>query len=185
MSVRVCDIILAAIGLFFLSPVFVILFIATSLDTRSPFYFQWRVGRNQRPFVIVKFRTMKIDTHTAATHLVSVDAITPVGRLLRRTKLDELPQLWNVLKGDMSLVGPRPCLPSQAELIAERFARDVYTVRPGITGLAQIRGVDMSSPKLLAEIDAEMLQDFNLATYFGIIFKTLANVLVSDHSLGK
>ncbi|CAN1568989.1 WcaJ Sugar transferases involved in lipopolysaccharide synthesis [Burkholderiaceae bacterium] len=185
MSIRACDIILAAIGLFFLSPVFVILFIAASLDTRSPFYFQWRVGRDQRPFVIVKFRTMKVGTQTAATHLVNVDAITPVGRLLRRTKLDELPQLWNVLKGDMSLVGPRPCLPSQAELIAERSVRNVYSVRPGITGLAQIQGVDMSSPKLLAEIDSEMLQDFNLATYYGIIFKTLAHSLVSNHSSGK
>jgi lipopolysaccharide/colanic/teichoic acid biosynthesis glycosyltransferase len=88
--------------------------------------------------------------------------------------LDELPQLWNVLKGDMSLVGPRPCLFNQAELIAERAARGVFDARPGITGLAQVQGIDMSTPQLLAETDARMLQNLTMANYFSYLLKTVA-----------
>jgi O-antigen biosynthesis protein WbqP len=97
---------------------------------------------------------MRPGTSSVATHLADVNAVTRVGRFLRRTKLDELPQLWNVLKGEMSLVGPRPCLFNQTELISERASRGVFDVRPGITGLAQIQGIDMSTPKLLAETDS-------------------------------
>lgn len=93
---------------------------------------------------------MRPDTASVATHLADASAITPLGKFLRRTKLDELPQLWNVLKGEMSLVGPRPCLFNQEELIQERAARKVFDVRPGITGLAQIQDIDMSTPKLQA-----------------------------------
>jgi len=116
---------------------------------------------------------MRLGTADLPTHLVASSAITPLGRLLRRTKLDELPQLWNVLRGDMSLVGPRPCLPSQSELIAARDAARVFFVRPGITGLSQIRGIDMSDPKLLAETDMEMLRGFNILVYFKLIYLTL------------
>jgi O-antigen biosynthesis protein WbqP len=135
-------------------------------DTRSPLFRQERVGRHQKPFTLVKFRTMEKDTASVASHLASASAITPFGRFLRRTKLDELPQLWNVLKGDMSLVGPRPCLFNQEELIAEREARGVYQARPGITGLAQVNGIDMSTPRLLAETDAKMLAELTLGSYF-------------------
>ena len=92
---------------------------------------------------------------------------------LRRTKLDELPQLWNVLKGEMSFVGPRPCLFNQTELIAERRSRGVFEARPGITGLAQVSNIDMSTPKLLAEIDAHMLKELTMPAYFKYIFMTV------------
>jgi lipopolysaccharide/colanic/teichoic acid biosynthesis glycosyltransferase len=108
-----------------------------------------------------------------ATHLADAAAITRWGSFLRQSKLDELPQLWNVLKGEMSLVGPRPCLLSQCELIAERDSQGIFSARPGITGLAQINGIDMSNPKLLAEVDACMLQNLNMRTYFAYIIKTI------------
>ncbi|MFP4245441.1 MAG: sugar transferase, partial [Ectothiorhodospira sp.] len=112
------------------------------------------------------------DTASVATHLASASAITPFGRFLRRTKLDELPQLWNVLKGEMSLVGPRPCLPNQEELIAERERRGVFNVRPGITGLAQVNGIDMSDPARLAEVDEQMVKHQTLRDYFRYLFLT-------------
>ena len=115
---------------------------------------------------------MKRETLSVATHLVDLQAVTPIGRFLRRSKLDELPQLWNVLKGEMSLVGPRPCLFQQTELIRERVARGVFAVRPGITGLAQIRGIDMSTPQLLAETDAEMLATLGVREYFQYLWWT-------------
>ena len=121
----------------------------------NPFFVQIRVGRGQRPFRLVKLRTMRRDTPDMASHEVGAAQITPLGGILRRTKLDELPQLYNVLRGEMSLVGPRPCLPSQHELIAERAARGVFDLRPGITGPAQIAGIDMSTPRALAIADAQ------------------------------
>jgi lipopolysaccharide/colanic/teichoic acid biosynthesis glycosyltransferase len=140
----------------------------------SPLFWQTRVGRHQKPFVLVKFRTMKPGTASVASHLADGAAITRWGRFLRRTKFDELPQLWNVLKGEMSLVGPRPCLFNQEELIQERAKRGVYGFRPGITGLAQTKGIDMSTPVLLAETDAAMLADLRLTNYFRYIFLTIA-----------
>ena len=132
-----------------------------------------RVGRNERPFTLLKFRTMRPETPSVASHLSDISAITPLGLFLRRTKLDELPQLWNVLKGEMSLVGPRPCLFNQTELIGERASRGVFNVRPGITGLAQVNNIDMSTPKLLAETDAQMLKELTLSAYFKYIFMTV------------
>lgn len=172
MTQRVLDVILAALGLVLGTPLLLILFIIGLFDTGSPLFFQERVGRNRKPFTLVKFRTMRPDTASVATHLADTAAITPFGAFLRRTKLDELPQLWNVLKGDMSLVGPRPCLFNQAELIAERDARRVFDVRPGITGLAQVQGIDMSSPSLLAEIDAQMIATLSLTNYLKYIVLT-------------
>lgn len=150
-----------------------LLWILGWLDTGSPLFRQERVGRNQKPFTLVKFRTMRPDTASVATHLADASAVTKLGHFLRRSKLDELPQLWNVLKGEMSLVGPRPCLLSQTELIDERESRGVFNARPGITGLAQINGIDMSTPRLLAETDALMLKDLGLRTYFSFILKTV------------
>jgi lipopolysaccharide/colanic/teichoic acid biosynthesis glycosyltransferase len=138
------------------------------------------VGRFQKPFTLVKFRTMRLDAASVATHLADASAITPFGRFLRRTKLDELPQLWNVLKGEMSLVGPRPCLYSQEELIAERLHRGVFNARPGITGLAQINEIDMSTPSLLADTDAKMLESLNLSAYFRYIFMTISGKGAGD-----
>lgn len=170
---RLFDICFALLGLLFLAPLLVMLWVIAWFDNRSPLFTQKRVGRYQAPFVLVKFRTMRPDTASVATHLADASAITPFGGFLRRTKLDELPQLWNVLWGDMSLVGPRPCLFNQQELIAQRAALGVFNARPGITGLAQIQGIDMSTPELLAKTDAEMLASLGLGSYFRYIFLTV------------
>jgi O-antigen biosynthesis protein WbqP len=170
---RILDLVLAGTGLIFALPLLLILTMLGLLDTGSPIFRQMRVGRHQRPFVLVKFRTMRPDAPHVASHLADASAVTPFGRFLRRTKLDELPQLWNVLRGDMSLVGPRPCLLSQKELIDERAQRGVYDARPGITGLAQISGIDMSTPRLLAETDHKMLKELNVASYLRFILLTV------------
>lgn len=170
---RVCDVVLAAVGLLLLSPLLLLLWVVGLRDTGSPLLRQERVGRHGAAFTLVKFRTMHVHTPAVATHLADASAITPWGRFLRRSKLDELPQLWNVLWGDMSLVGPRPCLPSQTELIQERQKRQVLDWRPGITGLAQVSGIDMSEPVLLACIDAQMLACLNLRRYFHYLVLTV------------
>ena len=174
MLIRLLDIVFAFCGLVLGFPLLVLLTIIGLFDTGSPIFRQQRVGRNKKPFTLVKFRTMKPDTAHVASHLASASAITPFGGFLRRTKLDELPQLWNVLWGDMSLVGPRPCLFNQQELIDERDKRGVLKARPGITGLAQVNDIDMSTPVLLAETDASMLEQLSLANYFKYIFMTVA-----------
>ena len=170
---RLLDFILSFFGLLFGAPVLLAIYVIGLFDTGSPIFRQERVGRNQKPFVLVKFRTMRPDTASVASHLADVSAITQLGSFLRRTKLDELPQLLNVLKGEMSLVGPRPCLFNQVELISERASRAVFSARPGITGLAQVNNIDMSTPKLLAETDAWMLKELVVSTYFKYIFMTL------------
>ncbi|ERT14318.1 sugar transferase [Photorhabdus temperata] len=172
--IRIFDIIFSLAGLIVFSPILLILTIIGLFDTGSPLFRQIRVGRYQNPFTLVKFRTMKIDTASVASHLASTSSITKFGSFLRKSKLDELPQLWNVLKGDMSLVGPRPCLFNQEELITERKLRDVFNVKPGITGLAQVNTVDMSTPKLLAEMDANMINSLTLTDYFKYIIQTVA-----------
>jgi lipopolysaccharide/colanic/teichoic acid biosynthesis glycosyltransferase len=128
---------------------------------------------------------MKPDTASVASHLADVSAITSIGSFLRRTKLDELPQLWNVLRGEMSIVGPRPCLFSQTELITERLARGVFEVRPGITGLAQVKNIDMATPKLLAETDEHMLKELTLALYLKYIFMTVVGKGAGDSVRSK
>ena len=170
---RVLDVGLSLIGLILCAPILALLWVIGWLENGSPLFRQERVGRYQKPFILVKFRTMRLDTASVATHLADASAVTPFGRLLRLSKLDELPQLWNVLKGEMSLVGPRPCLLNQTELICERESRNIFDARPGITGLAQINGIDMSSPELLAETDATMLRDMNMVSYFKYIIKTV------------
>ena len=170
---RFFDILFSFIGLLVLSPILLVLCIIGFFDTGSPIFRQERVGKNKQPFNLYKFRSMHINTKSVATHLANVSSITPFGRFLRKSKLDELPQLFNVLRGNMSLVGPRPNLFNQEELIAERYARGVYNVRPGITGLAQIQKIDMSTPQLLAEIDAKMTAHLNVWYYFKYIFLTV------------
>ena len=170
---RLFDIIFSFIGLLFLSPILFILIIIGKYDTGSPIFSQMRVGKRKEPFYLLKFRSMQIDAPSVATHLASASSITAFGSFLRKSKLDELPQLWNVLIGDMSLVGPRPNLFNQEELIAERDSKGVYAVRPGITGLAQINKIDMSTPKLLAETDAKMIQKLSTIIYFKYIFLTV------------
>ena len=179
---RVLDLSLSAAGLLLAGPMFLVFSAIGCLETGSPIFRQTRVGRYGKPFTLVKFRTMKPNTAHVATHLADASAITPFGRFLRRTKLDELPQLWNVLKGEMSLVGPRPCLPSQHELIAARERLGVFAARPGITGLAQVNGIDMSTPELLAETDARMLASLDPGQYFKYITLTLGGRGAGDRT---
>ena len=171
--IRLSDFVFALIGLVFGSPIFIVLTLIGLFDTGSPIFRQERVGRYKRPFTLVKFRTMKVDTASVASHLASSSSITSFGHFLRRTKLDELPQLWNVLKGEMSLVGPRPGLFNQEELTEARQRHGVFAVRPGITGLSQINEVDMSTPELLAQTDAEMIRTTSITNYFKYIFLTV------------
>lgn len=180
MLIRFCDMLFALSGLVLLFPVMIVLFVIGLFDTGSPIFKQERVGRNKRSFKLVKFRTMRKDTVSVASHLVNSSSITTFGGFLRKSKLDELPQLWNVLKGDMSLVGPRPCLYNQSELICERERYGVLKVRPGITGLSQVREIDMSTPKLLAETDHVMVSEFGVGAYFRYIFMTLAGKGLGD-----
>lgn len=177
---RVFDVVFAAVGLVLGWPLLLLIALIGLWDTGSPLFRQQRVGRFQKPFMLVKFRTMRPGTASVATHLASASAITPFGHFLRRTKLDELPQLWNVLKGEMSLVGPRPCLFNQQELIEERANRGVFDARPGVTGLAQVNGIDMSTPALLAETDARMLASLDVAAYLRYIAMTVVGKGAGD-----
>lgn len=170
---RLFDFLFSFFGLLFLVPIMLVLYIIGLFDTGSPIFVQERVGKNKKPFNLYKFRTMPTNTKSVATHLAGEVKITKFGSFLRKSKLDELPQLVNVLLGDMSLVGPRPNLFNQTELIEERDSRGVYKVVPGITGLAQINEIDMSTPKELAIKDAEMLQSLTITDYFKYIFATV------------
>ena len=171
--IRLLDILLSVTGLMLTFPFLVILFVIGLFDTVSPIFRQVRLGRDQRPFVLLKLRTMRVGSASVPSHLSRSSEITRLGAFLRRSKLDELPQLWNVLIGDMSLVGPRPGLPSHLELVEARATRGVFSARPGITGLAQVNGIDMSTPELLAETDAQMLADFGVRSYVKFILFTI------------
>ena len=170
---RIFDLLLSFLGLVCGFPVLLLIYIIGLFDTGSPLFAQERVGRNKKSFILVKFRTMNLETVSVASHLASTASITKFGGFLRKTKLDELPQLWNVLKGEMSLVGPRPNLFNQEELIVERDGLGVYNVRPGITGLAQVSDIDMSTPELLAKTDAEMISTMSMTHYFRYIIMTV------------
>ncbi|ACS87033.1 MULTISPECIES: sugar transferase [Musicola] len=177
---RVLDVLLALVGVLCLWPVMLIVYVLGLFDTGSPVFIQQRVGRHQRPFNLIKFRTMAVATESVATHLASRSSVTPLGAFLRKTKLDELPQLINVLRGEMSLVGPRPCLFNQQELIAERQARGVFDVLPGITGLAQVNAIDMSTPQKLAEWDQRMIQTLSVKHYFSYLVQTVVGKGAGD-----
>ncbi|MGI2153092.1 sugar transferase [Shewanella oncorhynchi] len=171
--IRLIDFLAALFGLLLLWPVLFIVTIIGMFDTGSPIFVQTRVGKNKKAFKLIKFRTMSIETKSVASHLANNASITKLGNFLRKTKIDELPQLINVIKGDMSLVGPRPNLFNQEELIAEREALGVYDVLPGVTGLAQVQNIDMSTPKLLAETDKQMIDTLNIKNYFKYILMTV------------
>jgi O-antigen biosynthesis protein WbqP len=170
--IRALDILFSLLGILCGIPIFLVVIILSLADHGSPFFKQPRVGKNQQLFTLVKFRTMAIGTQSVGTHLVDPSSITRLGRFLRKTKLDELPQLFNVLTGEMSLVGPRPCLPNQTELISQRSQRDVFKLRPGITGLAQVHDVDMSTPRKLARYDQIMVKRMSLKLYLKMIVAT-------------
>ncbi|UOE85830.1 sugar transferase [Vibrio splendidus] len=170
--IRLIDFLASFFGLLLLWPVLVVVTIIGMFDTGSPIFIQERVGRNKKPFKLIKFRTMSVETKSVASHLASNTSITKLGNFLRKTKIDELPQLINVVKGEMSLVGPRPNLFNQEALIKERDALGVYDVLPGVTGLAQVQNIDMSTPELLAKTDKQMIDTLTLKDYFKYILMT-------------
>ncbi|MEM1305919.1 MAG: sugar transferase, partial [Pseudomonadota bacterium] len=168
------DLTLAVPGFLIALPVILIAGLLIRLETPGPALFrQVRVGRGGTRFTVYKLRSMTSGTVQAPTHEVGTATITRLGSLMRRAKVDELPQLYNVMRGDMSLVGPRPCLPSQDDLIAARTARGVDTARPGITGLAQVNGIDMSAPVALAEVDARYVRDQSLGLDIALLAATV------------
>ena len=175
--IRLLDFLFSFFGLIFLSPILILLFIIGFFENSSPIFKQPRVGYNQKLFFLIKFRTMRKDAKSIATHLINKSVITRYGRFLRTNKLDEVPQLLNVLMGKMSLVGPRPCLFNQRKLISERKKRGVFKVRPGITGLSQINGIDMKTPTLLAKTDQKMIREMSLYNYFYYIFRTILKII--------
>jgi O-antigen biosynthesis protein WbqP len=171
---RAFDLAVAAPILLVASPVLLLAILGIRASSPGPALFsQIRVGRDGRPFRCHKLRTMYKGTPSLPSHEAPATSITAIGRLLRRLKIDELPQLWNVLKGEMSLVGPRPCLPTQTELIERRKQLGVLSALPGITGLAQIRGIDMSNPKLCAETDAAYLKAASIGLDLRILLGTI------------
>lgn len=171
---RLLDVLAAMIGLMLSSPLMLMIAIIIRLTSDGPALFiQTRVGRNERPFKCLKFRTMAFGTPDVASHDASTSWITPVGKRLRSYKLDELPQLINVLKGDMSLVGPRPCLPTQHEVISERQNLHVFDIRPGITGVAQLAGIDMSEPTRLAIADKAYIDNQSFFGDLVILVRTI------------
>lgn len=150
----------------------------------NPIFSQRRVGKNQVPFTLFKLRTMSIGTENLGSHEISSEQITKVGKLLRRTKIDELPQVINVLLGQMSFVGPRPCLPNQLELINKRQEKNVFSVVPGITGPAQLSGIDMSTPLKLADADAAYIAARSLKGDLKLIVRTALGSGRGDAAIG-
>ncbi|WP_136660997.1 sugar transferase [Nitratireductor sp. XY-223] len=175
---RLVDILVAFLILALLWPLILLLAFLIRLESPgNPFFAQTRLGCGERPFTIWKLRTMRAGTPHRGSHEVGAESHTRLGALLRGTRLDELPQALNILAGQMSLVGPRPCLPSQDAVIAERRQNGVFAIRPGVTGLSQIRGIDMSRPADLAQCDREYMERQSLALDLRICFKTVAAVL--------
>ena len=175
--IRIFDLFFSFIGLLFLFPLLVLIFFFGFIESSKPLIIQKRVGINLKTFLLIKFRTMPINTKSVGTHLVKNIKLTSYGYFLRLSKLDEIPQLFNVLKGDMSLVGPRPCLFNQRKLISERKKKGVFKVRPGITGLSQISGINMKTPTLLAKTDQKMIKQLSLYNYFYYILRTILQII--------
>lgn len=173
-SKRAMDLAVALPLLLAALPLLLPLALAIRLDSPGPALFsQPRVGRGERPFLCRKLRSMRQGTPSVATHDAPASAVTRLGAFLRRAKLDELPQLWNVAKGEMSLVGPRPCLARQTDLVSLRRDAGVYALRPGITGLAQVRGIDMSTPAACAASDAEYAATASLGLDLRLLLGTV------------
>jgi O-antigen biosynthesis protein WbqP len=171
---RAFDFFVALLALPFAALLILAFGIVVRLTSPGPAIFrQTRIGRGGKPFTCLKLRTMRQDTRDAPSHEVGASAVTGVGHLMRRTKIDELPQLWNILRGEMSFVGPRPCLPSQQALIEARRRYGLDAILPGITGVSQVAGVDMSAPERLAALDATYLDDMSLGRDLQLILATI------------
>ena len=172
--IRFFDVIISIIILILTSPILLLIIIYYILIERSnPLFMQVRIGKNKKPFKILKIRTMKIGTKNLLTHNLDEKNITRIGFILRKYKIDEIPQFVNVIMGQMSIVGPRPGLTTHKELIDLRSSFNLFKYKPGITGLSQVLNIDMSDPRILAKSDLKMYDDFNLINYFKYIFLTL------------
>ena len=181
---RAIDIVLSFLGLVVLSPVLLIVTVVILLTSKGPALFsQTRVGIHKSEFKMYKFRSMKIDTpKNMPTHLLEnpEQYITGVGRFIRKTSIDELPQLFNILKGDMSIIGPRPALPNQTDLLEERDRYGANDVRPGLTGWAQINGRDELPIEVKARYDGEYCKNISFSFDLKCFFMTIGKVLRSD-----
>lgn len=190
---RVVDFILSFIGLIVLSPVFIMLCLWIKLDSKGPIFFkQKRVGKNKTYFNILKFRTMYIDTpKDMPTHMLSNpdQYITKAGKFLRKTSLDELPQIINILKGEMAIIGPRPALWNQEDLIAERDKYHANDIKPGLTGWAQINGRDELEIEVKAKLDGDYVKNisflFDVKCFFGTITSVLKHEGVVEGGTGE
>jgi len=176
---RLMDIFISSMLLILTIPVLLLIYIINSLIFSKAFFLQNRLGMNEEVFTLYKFRTLPENAlDNIATHFQLVSAGNLFSRFLRMTGLDELPQFYNVLKGEMSIVGPRPNLLTQGELITLRRQNGIYSIKPGITGFAQIRGVDMKCPEKLCKYDKVLVENYNLFLYFGIIMKSVKLLLL-------
>lgn len=181
---RGIDCILSLIGLTILSPILLIIAVIIKMTSPGPVLFrQERMGKDNKHFRIMKFRTMRIDTpKDCPTHMLENpdQYITKIGHILRKTSLDELPQLWNIFVGDMAVIGPRPSLPNQYDLNALRDQNGASKVRPGLTGLAQISGRDELEISVKAALDGEYVKKISFLTDVRLFFATFISVLRSD-----
>jgi O-antigen biosynthesis protein WbqP len=190
---RILDLIISYVGLVALSPIFLLIIIAIKLDSPGPIFFrQKRIGLKKSYFYILKFRTMRIDTpKDTPTHLLEnpEQYITKVGGFLRKTSLDELPQIFNIIRGEMSIIGPRPALWNQADLIAERDKYGANDVMPGLTGWAQINGRDELEIPIKAKLDGEYVRKlsfrFDVRCFLGTISSVLNHEGVVEGGTGK
>ncbi|MGG1397354.1 sugar transferase [Bacillus salipaludis] len=181
---RMLDFFLSILGIVVLSPVFLVLITCIKLDSKGPVLFkQRRIGKDKSEFYILKFRTMKIDTpKDTPTHLLKDPEtyITRVGKFMRKTSLDELPQIINILKGEMSIIGPRPSLWNQYDLIAERDKYGANSIYPGLTGWAQINGRDELPIEVKAKLDGVYVEKMSLLFDLKVFFMTIASVAKSE-----
>ena len=168
--------ILAAIGLVIISPLIIVSAFFIFFEDGMPIFFiQERIGKNEKIFKLFKIRTMLISTPSKGTHQINDNQLLKSGRMFRKLKIDELPQILNFVFGDLNLVGPRPGLPIQKELFNYRKSKNVFLIKPGITGLGQVLGYDMSNPKLLAEIDNLYMINRSFVLDLNIFFATFFN----------
>jgi O-antigen biosynthesis protein WbqP len=183
-SKRIMDLVFSFLGMIILCPLFLLIILAIKLDSSGPILFkQKRVGRDKKLFSILKFRTMLVDTpKDMPTHLLQNPEkyITRMGRFLRKTSLDELPQIWNIFVGQMSIIGPRPALWNQADLIAERDKYGVNKLLPGLTGWAQINGRDELPIEIKARYDGEYARRIGLAMDVRCFFGTIISVIKKE-----
>ncbi|WP_151035647.1 sugar transferase [Bacillus wiedmannii] len=181
---RIIDFIISLLGLIVLSPIVLILIFCIKIDSKGPVLFkQRRIGKEKNEFYILKFRTMRIDTpKDTPTHLLEDPEkyITKVGKFLRKTSLDELPQILNIIKGEMSIVGPRPALWNQYDLIQERDKYEANDILPGLTGWAQVNGRDELPIDIKASLDGEYAKKLSIVFDVQIFFKTLISVVKSE-----